>query len=128
MRTKAKWNVEGERSSKYFCNLEKRHFAEKAIPKLILDNGFEITNQDDILIQQHIFYQAYTRGYLSVSPRQGVITCLPKEERSKFYLKKLAPYIITKCGLHNLCFCYCRGGSSGGAPGARPPPLKLEKI
>ena len=29
MRTKAKWNVEGERSSKYFCNLEKRHFAEK---------------------------------------------------------------------------------------------------
>ena len=29
MRTKAKWNVEGERSSKYFCNLEKRHFTEK---------------------------------------------------------------------------------------------------
>jgi hypothetical protein len=39
MRTKAKWNVEGERSSKYFRNLQKRHFAEKAIPKLILDNG-----------------------------------------------------------------------------------------
>ena len=57
MRTKAKWNVEGERSSKYFCNLEKRHFGEKAIPKLILDNGFEITNQDDILTQ-HIFYEA----------------------------------------------------------------------
>ena len=39
MRTKAKWNVEGERSSKYFWNLGKRHFTEKAIPKLILDNG-----------------------------------------------------------------------------------------
>jgi hypothetical protein len=38
MRTKAKWNVERERSSKYFCNLKKRHFTEKAIPKLILDN------------------------------------------------------------------------------------------
>jgi hypothetical protein len=37
MRTKAKWNVERERSSKYFCNLKKRHFTEKAIPKLILD-------------------------------------------------------------------------------------------
>jgi hypothetical protein len=47
-----------ERSSKYFCNLEKRHFTEKAIPKLILDNGFEITNQDDILTQQHIFYES----------------------------------------------------------------------
>jgi hypothetical protein len=50
--------VEGERSSKYFCNLEKRHFTEKAIPKLILDNGIEITNQDDILTQQNIFYEA----------------------------------------------------------------------
>ena len=37
LRTKAKWNVEGERSSKYFCNLEKRHLTKKAIPKLILD-------------------------------------------------------------------------------------------
>jgi hypothetical protein len=37
LRTKAKWNVEGERSSKYFCNLEKRHLTEKAISKLILD-------------------------------------------------------------------------------------------
>ena len=50
MRTKAKWNVEGERSSKYFWNLEKRHFTGKAIPKLILDNGIEITNQDDTQI------------------------------------------------------------------------------
>jgi hypothetical protein len=58
MRTKAKWNVEGERSSKYFCNLEKKHLTEKAIPKLILDNGIEITNQDDILTQQNIFYEA----------------------------------------------------------------------
>ena len=52
MRTKAKWNVERERSTKYVCNLEKRHFIEKAIPKLILDNGIAITNQDAILTQQ----------------------------------------------------------------------------
>jgi hypothetical protein len=36
--------------------------------------------------------QAYTRGYLSVFQRQGVITCLPKEGKSKFYLKTGAPY------------------------------------
>ena len=59
IRTKAKWNVEGERSSKYFWNLEKRHFTEKAIPKLILDNGIEITNQDDILTQQKYFMKHY---------------------------------------------------------------------
>ena len=57
MRSKAKWNVEGERSSKYFCNLEKRHFTEKIIPKLILNNGTEITNQADILKEQKSFYE-----------------------------------------------------------------------
>ena len=37
------------------------------------------------------FDQAYTRGCLSVSQRQGVITCLPKEGKSKFYLKNWRP-------------------------------------
>ena len=54
MRMKEKWNVEGERSSKYLWNLGKIHFTEKAIPKLILDNGIEITNQDDILTTKNI--------------------------------------------------------------------------
>jgi hypothetical protein len=37
------------------------------------------------------FNQAYTRGYLSVFQRQGVITCLPKEGKSKFYLTNWRP-------------------------------------
>ena len=61
MKTKAKWNVEGERSSKYFWNLEKKHFTEKAIPKLILDNGIEITNQDDILTTKNILWSIIYR-------------------------------------------------------------------
>ena len=40
---KAKWQVEGEKSTNYFCNLEKRHFTEKLIPKLIVENN-EITD------------------------------------------------------------------------------------
>ena len=59
MRTKAKWNVEGERGSKYFWNLEKRHFTEKAIPKLILDNDIEITNQDDILTNNKKYFMKH---------------------------------------------------------------------
>jgi hypothetical protein len=31
-RAKAKWQVEGEKSTRYFCNLEKRHYLEKTIP------------------------------------------------------------------------------------------------
>jgi len=34
------------------------------------------------------FNQGYEKGYLSISQRKGVITCLPKEGKSKFYLKK----------------------------------------
>ena len=34
-RAKAKWNIEGGRSTRYFCNLEKRHYTGKIIPKLI---------------------------------------------------------------------------------------------
>jgi hypothetical protein len=53
----AKWNVEGERSSQYFCNLDKRHYTEKSIPKLIPDDNTEITDQKLILQQQKLFYE-----------------------------------------------------------------------
>ena len=177
MRSKAKWNIEGERSTKYFCNLEKRHFIEKVVPKLILDNDEEITDQREILREQRNFYKklytsnnlvvnntqadlffdannpfisklsvdesqelegkleekevlcalkemkngkspgidgftsefykffwsdlkyfilrsfnfGYDKGCLSISQRQGVITCLPKEGKSKFFLKNWRP-------------------------------------
>ena len=34
------------------------------------------------------FNQRYEKGYLSISQRQWVITCLPKEGKSKSYFKK----------------------------------------
>ena len=37
MQVKAKWQVDGEKSTHYFCNLEKKHYLEKIIPKLILE-------------------------------------------------------------------------------------------
>jgi hypothetical protein len=170
IRAKAKWNIEGERSTRYFCNLEKRHYTVKIIPKLILEDNTEVTHQKDILVQQKLFYQTlyesrgtiftdehlksffddnnpyisklgqdkklnlegeltpqetlfalklmkngkspgmngfttefykffwirsfnhgYEKGHLSVTQRQGVITCLPKEGKSKFYIKNWRP-------------------------------------
>jgi hypothetical protein len=85
MRTKAKWSVDGERSTKYFCNLEKRHFTEKVISKLILDNGIKITNEDDILTQQKIFYEAlYTSKGTVVSDNHFILL----DENNPF-IKKL---------------------------------------
>ena len=57
MRAKARWHLEGEKNSKYFCNLEKRHYQEKCIPKLIDNEGLELTEISDILKEQKKFYQ-----------------------------------------------------------------------
>ena len=55
-RAKARWVAEGEKCTNYFCNLEKRHYNEKIIPKIIDENGTEITDQFEILEQQELFY------------------------------------------------------------------------
>ena len=53
MRAKVKWKVEGEKSSKYFCNLEKRHYIEKIISKIEVD-GHELTDiQKNLEAQKH---------------------------------------------------------------------------
>ena len=39
----------------------------------------------------HSLYTAGEVGRLSISQRQGVITCIPKEDRSKTYLKNWRP-------------------------------------
>ena len=44
-RTKAKYDVEGERRNQYSCNLEERHYTAKIIPNFILDDNTEKTNQ-----------------------------------------------------------------------------------
>ena len=38
MRAKAKWQVDGEKSTQYFCNLEKKHYLEKNNTKTHLGN------------------------------------------------------------------------------------------
>ena len=54
---KAKWQVEGEKSTNYFCNLEKHYFTEKLIPKLIVENN-EITDLSQIIKEQANFYKS----------------------------------------------------------------------
>ena len=39
IRSRAKWIEEGEKPSKYICNLESKNFINKQISKLELENG-----------------------------------------------------------------------------------------
>ncbi len=58
IRSRTKWMEEGERSSKYFCNLEKRSSQKKNIYKIINDNGDSISNQSDIIDEMYDFYNS----------------------------------------------------------------------
>jgi polyhydroxyalkanoate synthesis regulator phasin len=57
IRSRSKWIEEGEKPSKYFCNLESRNYYSKLITKLQLENGKEINDQDEILKETKTFYQ-----------------------------------------------------------------------
>ena len=56
IRSRAKWMDEGEKPTKYFLNLENRHYTNKTIPKLIKEESIEITDQKNILLEIEKFY------------------------------------------------------------------------
>ncbi len=57
LKTKATWMKEGEKCTKYFCNLEKKEYTEKLMYKLKRDDNSEVTNLKDILNEQLKFYK-----------------------------------------------------------------------
>ena len=56
LRAKSRYYEEGEKPTKYFCNLERRNYISKAINRLIVDD-VEITDPSEILNQQKLFYK-----------------------------------------------------------------------
>ena len=57
LRSKAKWYNEGEKNTKYFLSLEKRHFKESTISHIkVSDNAF-INSDGDILCESTSFYK-----------------------------------------------------------------------
>lgn len=57
VRSKVRWIGQGEKVSRYFCNLENRNFLDKTIPFLEKDNGEIITDQQEILTEVKQFYE-----------------------------------------------------------------------
>ena len=62
IRSRARWVEEGEKASRYFCNLENRNFVSKRMSSLINEKGEEI--KDPTLIR-HEVYKFYSFLYRS---------------------------------------------------------------
>jgi hypothetical protein len=52
VRSRAKWTELGEKSTKYFCNLENKNFVNKNMQELKTENGKIIVEQKEILKRQ----------------------------------------------------------------------------
>ena len=68
VRSRIKWAEHGEKSSRYFCNLEKRSCEKNIIRSLTLDDGTLQTDQNMILKELHAFYDnLYSSGFTTDS-------------------------------------------------------------
>ena len=56
VRSRVNWLQNGEKPSKFFCNLERKKFIDKTVKKVCLETGEYITDQDGILCQIKDFY------------------------------------------------------------------------
>ena len=56
-RSKVKWAEKGEKNTKYFLNLEKQHFNQKYIKKLIIQDSIEVTDPHQILEEQQKHFE-----------------------------------------------------------------------
>ena len=62
IRSRARWTEEGEKSTHYFLNLEKRNKTQNTICELLLKNGEVTKNPTDILTElEHFYSDLYTK-------------------------------------------------------------------
>ena len=57
LRSKCRWYNEGEKNTKYFLNLEKRHYKNDVISQLKIDDDKFVTSDKDILNACESFYK-----------------------------------------------------------------------
>ena len=57
IRSRVRWISDGEKVTKYFCNLEKRNFVSKCMNSLKNNKGEIISDQSEILNETRQFYK-----------------------------------------------------------------------
>ena len=100
IRLRAKWNLQGEKKSEQFSNLEKRH-TDKMIPKVITEEGRKLLDQKAILSEQSKFYKNLynTKNCLITEGQNNVFS--PSNRSDQFNVlteskKDLCEGLITK--------------------------------
>ena len=92
LRSKARWVAEGERISKYFCNLEKRQYVSKQMIKLIDAKGEEIKEPLDINKKvNNLYSNLYKAKDLEECEIEQLVTEIPKliQEESRSLAGKI---------------------------------------
>ncbi|MEM6816943.1 MAG: reverse transcriptase domain-containing protein, partial [Bacteroidota bacterium] len=62
VRSKARWVKYGEKATRYFCNLENRHFQSKKMPIIINSTGEEVTDLHEISKEVASYYENLYRS------------------------------------------------------------------
>ena len=78
LRSKATYACQGEKITKYYCNMEKRHFISKQMYKLIDDQGNILENTNDMLNETRKFYSnLYSERPVEDIPVESYVNNLP---------------------------------------------------
>ena len=70
IRSRLKWAEEGEKPTRYFCNLESRNYVNKVIPKVVKDDGTVVTKQKEILEEVKHFYKTLYKNQINIQDNE----------------------------------------------------------
>ena len=114
LRSKAQWIEDGEKISKYFCNLEKRNYVSKHMSNMINEDGNILTDQKDIKEHVKNFYEALYKEQKNEEKKvEDLIKHIPKiSEDEKEILKGKITLEEAGYALYNM-----KNGKSPGTDG-----------
>ena len=98
-RSRVKWYEEGERSTKYFLNLEKRNYISKLISCLQSDDGETIQNQCEILktLQRH--FSGVFRSHDTEDNHTDFLNCIELKQLSEVNIAEMTkPLTLDEVG------------------------------
>ena len=83
LRSKSQWYNEGEKNTKYFLNLEKRHCKQGTITQLKVNDNDVICTDKEILKECESFYQDLYSCKIGTDNQEGALF-FPQQEQKGF--------------------------------------------